>query len=54
MAPKFHKHKLLLDEGFDIRSYFPILNSRFDVKHIAEDFKQVGLSDEKIHQFAAK
>lgn len=39
MAPKFHKHKLLLDEGLAIRSYFPILNSRFDVKHIAEDFK---------------
>lgn len=53
MVHKFHKHKLLLDEGFPVRSYLPVLNSRFDLKHIAEDFKQSGLSDKQIHQLAA-
>ena len=53
MASKFHKHKLLLDEGFPIRSYFPLLNRRFDVKHITQDFKRVSLSDRQVHQFAA-
>jgi predicted nuclease of predicted toxin-antitoxin system len=54
MVRKFHKHKLLLDEGFPIRSYFPLLNSRFDVKHITKDFKQVSLSDKQVHKFAAE
>ncbi len=54
MVRKFHKHKLLLDEGFPVRSYFPRLNNRFDLKHIAQDFKKVGLSDRQIHQFAAE
>ena len=53
MARKFHKHKLLLDEGFPVRSFLPLTNSRFDVKHIAEDFKQTGLSDKQVHKFAA-
>ncbi len=54
MVRKFHKHKLLLDEGFPVRSYFPLLNSRFDVKHITQDFKQVSLSDKQVHKFAAE
>src|SRR3989337_3666958 len=54
MVRKFHKHKLLLDEGFPVRSYFPILNNRFDVKHITQDFKQVSLSDKEVHRFAAE
>lgn len=54
MAHKFHKHKLLLDEGFPVRSYLPILNSKFNVKHITQDFKQTGLSDREVHKFAAK
>lgn len=54
MARKFHRHKLLLDEGFPIRSYFPLLNSRFDIKHITRDFKKVGLSDSQVHLFAAE
>lgn len=53
MARKFHKHKLLLDEGFPIRSYLPVSNSRFDLKHISDDFKLRGLSDEEIHELAA-
>lgn len=54
MARKFHRHKLLLDEGFPIRSYFPFLNSRFDIKHITRDFKKVGLSDSQVRLFAAE
>lgn len=54
MARKFHKHKLLLDEGFPIRSYFPRLNSRFDIKHITEDFGKASLSDKQVHHFAAE
>ena len=54
MVRKFHKHKLLLDEGFPTRSYFPRLNNRFDVKHIAQDFKKAGLSDQQVHKFAAE
>src|SRR3989304_7915883 len=54
MVHKFHKHKLLLDEGFPVRSYFPLLNNRFDVKHITQDFKQVSLSDKQVHRFAAE
>jgi len=53
MPRKFHKHKLLLDEGFPIRSYLPTSNKRFDLKHISADLKQSGLSDEKIHRLAA-
>lgn len=53
MPHKFHKHKLLLDEGFPVRSFLPISNSRFDLKHISIDLKQKGLSDEDIHRIAA-
>ena len=44
MPQKFYKHKLLLDEGFHLRSRLPILNHRFDIKHITGDFKQTGVS----------
>lgn len=54
MARKFYKHKLVLDEGFAPRSYFPMLNQRFDVKHIKDDFKQIGLPDDKVYEFAVK
>src|SRR3989344_4470815 len=54
MVRKFHKHKLLLDEGFPVRSYFPLLNRRFDLKHITHDFKHVSLSDRQVHSFAAE
>ena len=53
MARKFHKYKLLLDEGFPVRSYLPVSNCRFDLKHISHDLKQIGLSDEEIHRLAA-
>jgi Domain of unknown function (DUF5615) len=51
MTRKFYKHKLLLDEGFPPRSYFPMLNHRFDVKHIKSDLKQIGLPDDKVYAF---
>lgn len=53
MARKFHKHKLLLDEGFPIRTYLPVSNSRFNIKHISADLKQAGLTDEAVHKLAA-
>ena len=54
MAPRFYKHKILLDENFPNRKYFPILNSRFNVKHIAKDLKHSGWSDDQIYKFAQK
>ncbi len=50
MPRRFYKHKLLLDEGFLLRKRLPILNSRFDVKHITADFVNEGLKDEEVYQ----
>jgi hypothetical protein len=49
---KFFKHKLLLDENMPGRTYFTLLNERFDVKHVAIDYKQVSLSDEAVYELA--
>lgn len=54
MPRGFHKHKLLLDENMRPRTRFPRLNSRFDVKHIQEDFKRGGLSDGEVYRLAVK
>ena len=54
MSGKFHKFRLLLDENMPPRTDFKRLNHLFDVKHIALDLKQAGLSDEKVYQEAAK
>ncbi len=54
MPRRFHKHKLLLDEGFLLRQRLPILNSRFDVKHITADLGFVGLNDDKVYQLGIK
>jgi predicted nuclease of predicted toxin-antitoxin system len=54
MSQKFHKHKLLLDENMPPRRYFPRLNHLFDVKHIAVDLKQGGISDEAVYKEAAR
>lgn len=54
MPHRFHKYKLLLDEGFPVRRYFPRLNSRFDVKHITEDLKKSELPDKKVYAIAVK
>lgn len=52
MPKGFYKHRLLLDENMPHRSEFPILNSKFDVKHIEDDFKQGGLADPDVYQLA--
>jgi Domain of unknown function (DUF5615) len=52
MVRRFYKHKLLLDEGFPPRSYFPMLNHRFDVKHVKTDLKHIGFSDEQVYALA--
>ncbi len=52
MVHTFYKHKLLLDEGFPPRMYFPRLNERFDVKHIKTDFRKIGLPDAEVYAFA--
>ncbi len=52
MVRRFYKHKLLLDEGFPPRFYFPLLNARFDVKHVKTDLKHIGLSDAQVYALA--
>ncbi len=54
MPQKFYKHKLLLDEGFYYRKSLSITNSRFDVKHIAGDYKQKALPDLQVYKFAQR
>jgi Domain of unknown function (DUF5615) len=54
MVRTFFKHKLLLDEGFPPRMYFPRLNERFDVKHNKDDFRKIGLPDEEIYTLAVQ
>jgi predicted nuclease of predicted toxin-antitoxin system len=54
MPKKFYKFKLLLDENMPPRQRFPRLNSRFDVKHIRDDFNQLGLKDPIVYELAAK
>ena len=54
MTRTFYKHKLLLDEGFPPRSYFPLVNERFDVKHIKDDFRKIGLPDTEVFAFAVQ
>ena len=51
---RFHKHKLLLDENFPIRTHFPTLNRRFDVKHVGANLNLEGLSDPKVYALARK
>jgi hypothetical protein len=52
MGSRFYKHKLLLDEGFPPRLYFPRVNQRFDVKHVKSDLRHIGLSDEQVYALA--
>ena len=53
-AKRFYKHKLLLHENFPIRSYFPNLNKRHDIKHLTKDLNLASLSDTKVYKFAQK
>ena len=51
---RFYKHKLLFDENFPIRIHFPVLNRRFDIKHVEADLNQEGLSDPEVYALARK
>lgn len=51
---RLYKHKLLLDENFPVRKHFPILNRRFNVKHVGADLNQEGLSDPQVYNLARK
>ena|SRR5579859_2673295 len=52
MPKKFYKHKLLLDENMPGRQAFPRLNALFDVKHIRDDLKSAGASDQQVYEIA--
>jgi predicted nuclease of predicted toxin-antitoxin system len=52
MPKRFYKHKLLLDENMPHRTVFLLLNSQFDVKHVAADLKKGGLDDPSVYQLA--
>jgi hypothetical protein len=52
MPKRFYKHKLLLDENMPPRTAFLLLNSQFDVKHVAADLKHSGLPDPEVYQLA--
>ena len=54
MSPRFHRHKLLLDEGLYPRKSLLRINSRHDVKHIKHDFHIGGIKDEEIYKIAVK
>ena len=54
ITKRFHKHKLLLDENFPIRTHFSALNRRFDVKHVGADLNQEGLSDPLVYDLTCK
>ena len=52
MVPRFHKHKLLLDENMSSRLKFPRLNGLFNVKHIRDDLHVSGISDPEVFTLA--
>ena len=54
MTHRFYKHKLLLDEGFPPRSYFPNVNQRFDVKHVKDDLRKIKLPEEEVYALAVQ
>ena len=52
MPKPFYKHKLLLDEHLYHRRTYPLLNERFDVKHIKDDLHHGGMDDQAIYELA--
>jgi hypothetical protein len=52
MPKPFYKHKALLDEHLYHRQMYPLLNARFDVKHIKHDLHLAGLPDPAIYDLA--
>jgi predicted nuclease of predicted toxin-antitoxin system len=54
MPKSFYKHKTLLDEHLYPRQMYPLLNERFDVKHIKHDLNLAGLPDPEVYALAVK
>ena len=54
MSPKLIRYKVLLDENFPTRKYFPWFNQRFDVKHLVVDLKKGGIKDPEVHDLAVQ
>jgi Domain of unknown function (DUF5615) len=54
MPKRFYKHKTLLDEHLYHRHVYPLLNARFDVKHIRDDLHLDGLPDPQVYALAVK
>ena len=52
MVKRFYKHKTLIDEQLYHRRLFPLLNARFDVKHIKHDLNLAGLPDPEVYALA--
>lgn len=52
--PRVYKHRLLLDEGLPYKIRLPRTNSRYNLKHLKENLKQSGLSDDKVYKLAVK
>ena len=54
MAKRFYKYKVLLDENLHHRRLYPLLNARFDAKHIRDDLHLDGLPDPQVYELAVK
>ena len=52
MSPKFHKHRLLLDEGLYPRKLLSRTNNRHNVRHIKHDLHREGISDKDVYAIA--
>jgi hypothetical protein len=52
MPKRFYKHRVVLDENMPHRTDLPILNSKFDIKHLVDDLKHGGLPDPQVYQLA--
>ena len=54
MPKPFYKHKTLLDEQLLHRRMYPLLNERFDVKHVRDDLHLAGIPDPQVYELAVK
>lgn len=50
MVHRLFKFKLLLDENLSKRTSFPRLNNRYDVKHVVQDYRKQGVSDDEVYK----
>lgn len=50
MVHRLFKFKLLLDENLSKRTSFPRLNSRYNLKHVVQDYHKQGISDNEIYK----